>query len=328
MIAIRQQLGQKRQVFLVSMGGYDTHDGQRPHHDELMGELDAGIDAFFSNLHPFFAHRTAVLVFSEFGRRVDQNASGTDHGTTGLMMLVGPNVVGGLHGQQPSLTNLDVRGNMHHSMDFRSVYASILDDWLDADAGEILGANYPTVDLFSDGGGSLFMDVNSDAYYATPVGWLAAQGITNGTGPNTFSPEDPVTRGQMAAFLFRYNGEPGGSPHNPFADVARNRFFARPIDWLYAQGITTGTSSTTFSPEDVVSRGQMATFLWRMEGEESAPQAGFADVNRGRYYAEAVDWLYDRGITTGTSSTTFSPEDPVTRGQMATFLWRLAGSPA
>ena len=132
----------------------------------------------------------------------------------------------------------------------------------------------------------------------------------------------------MAAFLFRYNGEPGGSPHNPFADVARNRFFARPIDWLYAQGITTGTSSTTFSPEDVVSRGQMATFLWRMEGEESAPQAGFADVNRGRYYAEAVDWLYDRGITTGTSSTTFSPEDPVTRGQMATFLWRLAGSPA
>lgn len=316
------------QLINVNQGGYDTHDGQRPDHDDLMAELDAGLDAFFSNLHPFFAHRTAVLVFSEFGRRVEQNSSGTDHGTAGLMTLIGPNVIGGLHGQQPSLTNLDNRGDMHHSMDFRSVYASILDDWLDADSNEVLGANYPSIDLFSDEGGSLFMDVDSSAYYAAPVGWLAAAGITNGTSPTTFSPEDPVTRGQMAAFLFRYQGEPAGSATNPFNDVDRSRFFAQPIDWLYAQGITTGTSATTFSPDDVVTRGQMATFLWRMEGEQSAPQAGFADVARGRFYAEAVDWLFDRGITTGTSASTFSPDDPVTRGQMATFLWRLAGSPA
>ncbi|MDG1367819.1 MAG: S-layer homology domain-containing protein [Acidimicrobiales bacterium] len=312
----------------VAHSGYDTHEGQRPYHDDLMAELDAGIDAFFSNLHPTFAGRTAVLVFSEFGRRVDQNASGTDHGTTGLAMLVGPNVVGGLHGQQPSLTDLDERGNMRHSMDFRSVYASVLDDWLDADAREILGANYPTVDLFSESGSSLFADVNSNAYYDAPVGWLAAEGITNGTSPSTFSPEAEVTRGQMAAFLFRYKGEPGGSPHSPFVDVARDRFFARPIDWMHAQGITTGTSAVTFSSEDVVTRGQMATFLWRMEGEAPAPPAGFADVSRSRYYAKAVDWLFDRGITTGTTSTTFSPEAPVTRGQLATFLWRLAGSPA
>lgn len=315
------------QLVNVNQGGFDTHDGQRPDHDDLLAELDAGIDAFFSNLHPYFAHRTAMLIFSEFGRRVEQNSSGTDHGTAGLMMLVGANVNGGLHGQQPSLTNLDARGDMHHSMDFRSVYASILDDWLDADSAEVLGASYPTLDLFSEGGGSLFTDVAGSAFYAPAVGWLAANGITNGTSPTTFSPDDPVTRGQMAAFLYRYAGEPGGAPENPFADVARNRYFARPIDWLYAQGITTGTSTTSFSPDQVVSRGQMATFLWRMEGEQAAPVAGFADVSRSRYYAEAVDWLYDRGITTGTSSTTFSPEDPVTRGQMATFLWRLAGSP-
>ena len=72
----------------------------------------------------------------------------------------------------------------------------------------------------------------------------------------------------------------------------------------------------------------MATFLWRMEGQQAAPQANFSDVNRGTYYAPAIDWLFERGITTGTSPTTFSPNQQVTRAQMATFLWRLAGSPA
>ena len=84
---------------------------------------------------------------------------------------------------------------------------------------------------------------------------------------------------------------------------------------------------SSFSPADVVTRAQMATFLWRMEGSLSAPVSGFADVPRGSYFARAVDWLLERGITTGTSSTTFSPNQAVTRAQMAAFLYRLAGSP-
>ncbi|MEO0492508.1 MAG: S-layer homology domain-containing protein [Actinomycetota bacterium] len=315
------------QLVNVNLGGFDTHEGQDPLHDDLMAELDAGLDAFFATLSPAFAHRTAVLVFSEFGRRVESNAGGTDHGTAGLMMLLGANVRGGLHGVQPSLTDLDWRGDMHHHLDFRSVYTSILNGWLDADGGSLLGNAYETLDLFDDQGGSLFLDVVPDSYYEPAVGWLAANGITTGTSPTTFSPSDPVTRGQMAAFLHRYKGEPSGAPEANFADVGRDRYYARPIDWLFQQGITTGTSSTTFSPDDFVTRGQMAAFLWRMEGQEAAPAAAFADVNRGRYYAPAIDWLFDRGITTGTSPTTFSPDAQVTRAQMATFLWRLAGSP-
>ncbi|MEM9520828.1 MAG: S-layer homology domain-containing protein [Actinomycetota bacterium] len=316
------------QLLNINQGGYDTHEGQRPDHDDLMAELDAGIDAFFSTLSPAFASRTAVLVVSEFGRRVEQNTSGTDHGTAGLMMLIGPNVRGGMHGTQPSLTNLDNRGDMHHHLDFRSVYGTVLDTWLDADSVEILGRSYESLNLFDFDGGSVFLDVQSGSYYAPAVTWLASTGITTGTSPTSFSPNDPVTRGQMAAFLHRYNGSPSGAPISNFVDVPRGRFDALAIDWLAQQGITTGTSPGRFSPDDVVTRGQMATFLWRMEGEQDAPQSSFSDVKRGQFFADAVDWLVQREITSGTTATTFSPNDPVTRAQMATFLWRLAGSPA
>lgn len=314
------------QLLNVNQGGYDTHDGQRPEHDDLLAELDAGIEAFFSRLHPQFAARTSVLVFSEFGRRVQQNSSGTDHGTAGMMMLIGPGIKGGLHGVQPSLTNLDDRGDMHHHLDFRQVYASVLEGWLDADATQVLGAGYSQLDLFGAPEG-VFLDVRGGEYYAEAVAWLADTGITRGTTATTFSPHDPVTRGQMATFLHRYNGEPGGSPRNPFADVPRRQYYAPSVDWLATQGITAGTSATTFSPDDVVTRAQMATFLWRMEGSPNAPAAGFGDVPRGSYFSRAVDWLLHRGITTGTSPTTFSPNGAVTRAQMAAFLYRLAGRP-
>ena len=100
------------------------------------------------------------------------------------------------------------------------------------------------------------------------------------------------------------------------------------VDWLVATGATTGTSPTTFSPARTATRGEMATFLWRLEGEPGgSPPAGFSDVRAGAFYAKAVDWLLYRGITTGVGGNRFAPNDPVTRGQMATFLWRLAGSP-
>jgi uncharacterized protein (DUF1501 family) len=317
-------------VVNVSLGGFDSHEGQRPAHDELMAALDAGIDAFFANLSPAFAGRTAMMVFSEFGRRVEANNSGgTDHGTAGMMMFISSRAAGGHHGQQPSLTNLDWRGDMNHHVDFRSVYASVLDEWMDGDSQEILGANYAPLALIDEGSaGSGFFDVPTDAYYTTAVRWLAATGITTGTSVGQFSPSDDVTRGQMATFLHRYRNTPSGAPEAGFSDVPRNRYYADAVDWLANEGITTGVGGNRFAPDDVVTRGQMATFLWRLEGSPAgSPAAGFSDVSGGRYYADAVDWLLYRGITTGVGGNRFAPDDRVSRAQMATFLWRLAGSP-
>ena len=316
-------------VMNVTLGGFDTHDAQDPLHGDLLAELDAGIDAFFSTLSPIFAGRTCMFVWTEFGRRAEGNDSGgTDHGTAGVAFLVGSRVKGGLYGSQPSLANLDERGDLHHSVDFRSVYATILSTWLHADDSEILGANYEKLDVFAEAGPGGFYDVEAGRYYSAAIGWLAEAGITTGTAPGEFSPDDPVTRGQMATFLWRYRGTPAGSPASPFTDVDRSRYYAPAIDWLHEGGITTGTSATTFAPDDPVTRGQMATFLWRLEDREGGcPPSGFSDVSASRYYSPAVDWLLHRGITTGTSATEYSPEDPVTRAQMATFLWRLAGSP-
>lgn len=316
------------QLVNVNLGGFDTHDSQRPEHDNLLAELDAGIDAFFDNLSPAMAVRTSMLVFSEFGRRVERNSTGTDHGTAGLMTLIGPAVNGGLHGTQPSLTNLDNRGDMHHHLDFRSVYATILEDWLDADSTEILGANYSTLDLYDPGSLSLFGDVPQSAYFAPAVGWLAASGITTGTGPGEFSPDDNVTRGQMATFLWRYRGEPTGAPNAGFSDVPSGRYYTDAVNWLYQQEITTGVGGNRYAPDDNVTRAQMATFLWRLEGSPGgSPAAGFSDVPTGQYYSPAVDWLLAQGITTGVGGNRYAPDDNVTRGQMATFLWRLAGTP-
>lgn len=315
-------------IVSVSLGGFDNHDGQRPDHDDLLAELDAGIDQFFSTLSPAFAGRTGMMIFSEFGRRVEaNNSAGTDHGTAGTMMFISSRAEGGHHAQQPSLTDLDWRGDMHHHVDFRSVYATLLDEWLDADSHEVLGANYSSLGIIGSGG-NLFFDVPGDAYYTTAVSWLAASGITTGTGARTFSPNDNVTRGQMATFLHRYSGEPSGSPAAGFVDVPAGRFYSEAVDWLAAEGITTGVGGNRFAPDDVVTRGQMATFLWRVEGEPGgSPAAGFSDVRAGAFYANAVDWLLYRGITTGVGGNRFAPDDPVSRGQMATFLWRLAGSP-
>lgn len=114
----------------------------------------------------------------------------------------------------------------------------------------------------------------------------------------------------------------------PFADVDPEAYYADAVGWAQLFGITTGTSATTFSPNQVVTRAQMATFLHRFAGTpEPTTNHGFSDVPAGSYFDEAVSWLKESGITTGTSDTTFSPSDPVTRAQMAAFLWRMNDQP-
>lgn len=171
-----------------------------------------------------------------------------------------------------------------------------------------------------------FGDVAADRYFTDAVQWLVDEEITTGTSATCFSPGDDVTRGQAAAFLWRMEGEPAAAPH-PFGDVVAP-WQQGAVSWLFANGITTGTSPTTYSPDDSLTRGQLAALLHRLADDtgDVSPHP-FGDVT-APWQQVPVSWLFANEITTGTSATTFSPDQPVTRGQIATFLHRYRGAPA
>lgn len=135
-------------VYYVSLGGFDTHAGERARHDNLMKQFAQGVRAFWQDMErQKNDQRVLMMTFSEFGRRVAQNASGgTDHGTAAPMFLFGSSVKAGVIGKHPSLTNLD-QGDLRFTTDFRSVYGSILQNWLDASAPAVLGGNFPTLPI-------------------------------------------------------------------------------------------------------------------------------------------------------------------------------------
>lgn len=143
---IRAGLGTR--IYYVSFGGFDTHNAQRNRHENLMRELNGALAAFYADLRAQgLSKEVVVLSFSEFGRRVGENASaGTDHGVAGPMFLLGDGVKGGLYGKHPSLTDLD-KGDLKMEVDFRSVYASVLDDWMGMESRKVLGRSYPKLAL-------------------------------------------------------------------------------------------------------------------------------------------------------------------------------------
>ena len=169
-----------------------------------------------------------------------------------------------------------------------------------------------------------FTDVDANQYYAQPVQWAVTKGITDGIGDNKFAPDMTCTRGQIVTFLWRAKGKPEPtSNNNPFDDVFESDYYYKAVLWAVEQGITTGTSATTFSPNAGCTRAQVATFLWRAEGKPSSSVSNpFYDVNTSEYYGTAVLWAVEKNITKGTSETTFSPEATCTRGQIVTFLYR------
>lgn len=169
-----------------------------------------------------------------------------------------------------------------------------------------------------------FTDVATGAYYADAVLWAVENDITEGTSATTFSPNASCTRAQMVTFLWRAAGSPEPqSAENPFTDVASNAYYADAVLWAVEQGITTGTSETTFSPNATVTRGQTVTFLYRDAGSPAASAAGtFTDVAADAYYAAAVQWAVSEGVTDGMTSTTFQPDGNCTRAQIVTFLYR------
>ena len=168
----------------------------------------------------------------------------------------------------------------------------------------------------------VFSDVSSGDYYADAVSWAVKKGITNGVGDNKFAPNASCTRGQMVTFLYRMAGEPAVSGSVNFSDVAADSYYVDAIAWAVAKGITNGTGDGLFAPDAKCSRAQMATFLFRMAGGSNAGDSGFADVDEGAYYADAIAWAVANGITNGVGSGKFAPDVECTRGQMVTLLYR------
>ncbi|MEZ5380205.1 MAG: S-layer homology domain-containing protein [Microthrixaceae bacterium] len=167
-----------------------------------------------------------------------------------------------------------------------------------------------------------FNDVSASAYYADAVAWLAAMGISTGTGPNTYSPNAVVSRKDMAVFLWRAFDSPAPQGANPFSDVPDGTYYTDATTWLAGAGISTGTSPGVFSPNAAVTRRDMAVFLWRATNSLDAPPHSFGDVPGGVYYEDAVSWLAHVGISVGTAPGAYSPNANVTRKDMAVFLNR------
>ena len=173
-----------------------------------------------------------------------------------------------------------------------------------------------------------FRDVKQGSYYYDPVLWAVNHQpqITNGTGPRTFSPEVTCTRGQAMTFLWRAEGCPEPkSTYNPFTDVEEGAYYYKAVLWANENNITNGTGAATFSPESPCTRAHVVTFLWRTANKPAAGSGNpFKDVPSGQYYTDAVLWAVNHNpqITNGTGADTFSPDNPCTRGQIVTFLYR------
>lgn len=186
--------------------------------------------------------------------------------------------------------------------------------------------DYEPEDCIDNGGigADPFVDVSSSAFYAAAVAWAYANEVVNGTDGTHFSPNDTMTRGQFAAVLHRVVCTPAPTGAADFVDLRDGAFYLDAVDWLVGEDLTTGIAPGLFGPDRTLTRAEFVTFLFRLVGEPvGSPAADFADVPDDRFYSDAVDWALHRGVTTGTSSTTFSPDRALTRGEAVTFLYRL-----
>lgn len=172
--------------------------------------------------------------------------------------------------------------------------------------------------------GTSFTDVPAGAYYEEAVGWAVEKGITKGTSDSTFTPDGVCTRAQAVTFLWRAAGSPAAKASAlPFADVKAGSYYDDAVRWAVENGVTVGTSATTFSPNATCSRAQIVTFLWRAQKSPAAGSANpFDDVANNAYYADAVQWAVQKDITKGTGATAFSPDANCIRAQIVTFLYR------
>ena len=170
----------------------------------------------------------------------------------------------------------------------------------------------------------VFVDVPEGSYYEEAVDWAVEKGITTGTGNNYFTPDGICTRAQAVTFLWRVAGSPTPKTEAMvFEDVLDGSYYYEAALWAVENGITVGTSATTFSPELTCSRAHIVTFLWRAANSPSVKMDNpFTDVAADAYYIDAVLWAVKHKITVGTTLSTFSPDEGCTRAQIVTFLYR------
>ncbi len=172
-----------------------------------------------------------------------------------------------------------------------------------------------------------FLDVSPASDGGKAVSCLHHLGIANGTGGGRFTPQRAITRAEMATFLWRIAGRPSPTTQNPFSDVSDAATYSVAVRWLAETGITTTASSGQFKPNELVTRGQMATFLWAFTGRPAVGASSFNDVPRTQWFTKAIDWLAHRRIARGMGDgSVYRPYDPVTREHMALFLNRLGTS--
>ena len=169
-----------------------------------------------------------------------------------------------------------------------------------------------------------FADVANSAYYVDAVEWMLKREVTQGTTETTFSPNLNCTRAQIVTFLWRAAGSPEPKGTVSFADVSADSYYAKAVAWAIENGITGGTGDGLFSPDAACTRAQSAAFLYRAAGSPAVNgSAGFSDVAADAYYAQAVAWAKEHGITDGIGGGLFGSANDCTRAQIAAFLWRL-----
>ena len=169
-----------------------------------------------------------------------------------------------------------------------------------------------------------FADVANSAYYVDAVEWMLKREVTQGTTETTFSPNLNCTRAQIVTFLWRAAGSPEPKGTAGFADVPAGSYYAKAVAWAVENGITGGTGDGLFSPDAACTRAQSAAFLYRAAGSPTVSgSAGFSDVAADAYYAQAVAWAKEHGITDGIGGGLFGSANDCTRAQIAAFLWRL-----
>ena len=169
---------------------------------------------------------------------------------------------------------------------------------------------------------SPFSDVSTNAYYYEAVKWAQEKGITGGIGNGLFGPNQPCTRAQIVTFLWRAAGSPEPKTMSSFADVSMDAYYAKAVAWAVENGITTGTGDGKFSPDATCTRAQSVTFLFRAIGKLVDSKAEFSDVLTDSYYANAVAWAVENGVTNGIGNGLFGPDNSCTRAQIVTFLFR------
>ena len=169
---------------------------------------------------------------------------------------------------------------------------------------------------------NFFYDVPNNAYYYEAVKWAQEKGITGGIGNGLFGPNQPCTRAQIVTFLWRAAGSPEPKAMSSFADVSTDAYYAKAVAWAVENGITTGTGDGKFSPDATCTRAQSVTFLFRAIGKLVDSKAEFSDVLTDSYYANAVAWAVENGVTNGIGNGLFGPDNSCTRAQIVTFLFR------